>query len=303
MALVQGGGGSIKSKPYKRTAEDTAALNEYKKWLNANNASGNLGGVTGKAKTTASRSTATRSTSSSGGGSSAPSSAQKKAAGNLSEIARYNAKSTKDQFNRAIANYDLADKQNKALADVQFDQNSRKGASDRFAQNRKLQSAVSNLRASAGNALQGSGAFNLVDMLRGRTDLDNNEVWSILAQNQNAVRNALDEALNANVVARNNAASDAEFGLRGIEADLAAQRNNIDGSFYVAPGKASSKSSPSSGSLGSTGYARKNLTPAHKAALAGYIMPSIAHQTRRDTSVPAGASYFDRLMGAYAGRR
>lgn len=215
---------------------------------------------------------------------------QKKAAANLGGIAGYNAQSTKNQLSQARTNFNLADAQNAALAETQYDQNSRKAAGERFVQARKLQSSASDVTNAAGNALNGSGFANLVRMLRDRTDWDNSEVLNTLTQNQNAVRNSLDESINANVLARNDAAMTAEHALRGIEADMSAQLNNINPGLYVAPGTGAANFS-------SKDMAKNNTLPAHLAALAGYILPANAAQqaaalNRPATSAPAASSPF-----------
>lgn len=225
-----------------------------------------------------------------GSGSGSGSSSAKKSVANLGTIAGYNAGTSKDQFARTMANYDLADQQNRQLADVQFKQNSAKGADERFAQAKRLQMALRGLLSSAAPAMQGSGAFNLADMLRGRTDLDTGEVLSMLAQNQNQVQNDLDQTLGTNVVARNDAAAATEAGLRGIEADTSAQLNNIGSKYFVAPGKGAAK-------LGSAGFANKNKTPANVAKLAGYFLPEIAESPA--ANVLGGGSYFDKLLNVY----
>ena len=223
---------------------------------------------------------------------------EQKAADNLGSIAGFNAGSTKNQLQQQLGNYDLADQQNRTLADVQRKQNSRKSASERFGANKKLQTSVGGILGAAGNALNGSSVYNLIDMLKTRKDLDNAEVWNSLTQNQNAVENAYNESLNQNVLSRNDVASTAEFGLRGIEADTSAQLNNINPSLFVSPGEGAS-------SVGATGTFEANKRPANKAELAGYIMPENAQGEASRESKPnkktGGSSYYDRLMNQYNG--
>ncbi len=230
----------------------------------------------------------------SSGGSSGPSASDKKAAANLGKIAGFNAQTAKDQLADSLRGFDMSDKQNRSLAGVQKVQNSRKGASDRFAQAKKMQASVASMRNAAGNALQGSGTYGIIDMIRGRTDLDNNEVWSILHQNQNAVQNALDESLNANVLARNDARAATAASLRGIEADTAAQLNNIDPSLFVAPGTGTA--SFGSGAVG----ANTADTPANRATMSGYFMPP---PTAPVGTTYTGDTYFDRLLGGYGNNK
>ncbi|WP_299314380.1 hypothetical protein, partial [uncultured Halomonas sp.] len=224
-----------------------------------------------------------------------PTDEQKAAAANLKAIAAANAQSTKDQYDRAMQNYDLADQQNRQSALVQRQQASRASANDRFAQQRKLQAATKSVLGAAGNALQGSQLYGLIDILRGRDDLDHTEVLDNLTGNWNAIINALNESLSANVLARNEAASNAEFALRGIESDTSAQLGNIHKDLYVAPGTGGAQ-------FGSAGYAAARQRAANLAQLAGYIQPEARAKTR--AALPGGNStYFDRLMTGYKGRQ
>ena len=243
------------------------------------------------ARTTAATSGRRRAT---GGGSSgsAITAAQRTAAGNLNTLGKFNADSTKEQLARALANFDLADRQNRASAEIQRKQGSRKGAADRFAQARRFQQTTQGLLGAAGNSMQGSGLWSILDMLRARSDTDSGEFFSTLAQNRDAIQNALDEALSANVLARNEAASTAEFGLRGIEADTAAQLNNINPKLFKTPGLGGV-------TYGSKNYAASKSSPAHKATLAGYLTPA-SQASRRPGAQPAsGSSYFDSLLSGY----
>lgn len=220
---------------------------------------------------------------------------ERSAADHLGSIAGFNAQSTKNQLMQQLGNYDTADKQNRQLADVQLDQNSRKSAQERFGQNKKLQSSVHSVLGAAGNAMNGSSLYELLNMIATRTDLDNAETWGALAQNQNTVENAYNESMNQNVLARNDAAINAEFGLRGIEADTAAQLNNINPSLFVEPGDGDT-------SVGATGTADANKKPANMAQLSGYIMPDDALTQARKVQKPnsmAGTSYYDKLINGY----
>ena len=221
---------------------------------------------------------------------------ERQAADHLGTIAGYNAQSTHNQLKQQLGNYDMADQQNRSLADVQRDQNSRKAASERFGQNKKLQSSTQGLLGAAGNALNGTGLYRVLDMLATRTDLDNNEVWNALAQNQNTVENAYNESVSQNVLARNDAASNAEFALRGINADTAAQLNNITPSLFVEPGEGDA------GVAKANGVYEENKRPANQAQLSGYIMPDDAITGARRTQKPntmSGNSYYDKLVNGY----
>ena len=279
---------NLQPQQYTRDPASTQALRDYASVLNQVNGLGIIGA---QPLPVANRVTALTK---GGGGSGGGGADTAKALENLRAIAGYNAQSTKDQFGRTMANYDLADQQNQALANVQIKQNQRRAAADRFGQNKKLQAATSGILSAAGNALNGSGLGGLIEMLRTRNDLDNTEVINTLTQNKNAVLNALTEAINSNTLARNEAASDAEFALRNLEADLAAQISNIDPKKFVAPGTGDT-------SLGSTGFASSNQRLANLAQLAGYITQPPTKQVYGSGST-AQMPYFQKLLDSYSRR-
>lgn len=233
-----------------------------------------------------------------GGGFGAPSGPtpeQRRAAGNLGIIAGWNAGSTTDQHGRQLGNFDMSDEQNRALADVQIQQAQRQAAGDRFARNRNMQTMSQGLTSQMGNAMQGSGLFGFMDMLRGRTDLDNNAVWQQLTQNRNQIENSFTEAYNANRLARNDATINAEFALRGIEGDHAAQLNNIHPDLFVRPGSGAA-------SHGSAGFFDQHRVQPNLAQLAGYTMPNNAAQGAANVQGPnqlGGPGTFAALMNQY----
>ena len=220
---------------------------------------------------------------------------ERTAASHQNALAEYNAQSTKNQLSQTLGNYDLSDQQNRALADVQLKQNSRAAAADRFGQNRKLQTSAQAIMGAAGNALNGSSTENLLNMLATRTDLDNAEVWESLTSNQNQVLNALQESLNQNVVSRNDAAINAEKGLRDIEADTAAQLNNINPNLWVAPGEGDAN-------VGSAGTYDANRTAANLAQVSCYLMPDGAKRQASNLQQPnkvSGNDYYSQLLNSY----
>jgi len=232
---------------------------------------------------------------------------EQQTADNLNSIAQYNAQSTRNQLNQLLQNYDLADQQNKRLADVERKQNSRKAANERFAANKNLQSAVTGLTGTMGNALAGSGTENLLSMVNTRTDLDNGDAWNTLQQNQNTVTNAYNESLNQNVLSRNDAAINAEYGLRTIESDTAAQLNNVNPNLYVAPGEGTQGESATN--VGATGTYDANKSSANLAEMSGYIVPGNARGQANQIQQPntvqrGGGTYYASLLNRYnQGRR
>ena len=195
------------------------------------------------------------------------------AADRQKEIAARNADSVKNQLNRQLANYDMANQQNAKLRDVQLQQASRKSEADRFEAQRNLRNATLGLLGSMGNqALNSSTLGNTMSMLRDRNDADNSIYWQQLMDNQNAVLNAYDESYNQNQVAKNDAIANAEKAIRDIEDDLAANLNNINPNLYEAPA-----SNPSNTFWATELYNDNKVNP-HLAQLSGYIMPQNAEQ-------------------------
>jgi hypothetical protein len=231
-----------------------------------------------------------------GGSGGGGSSKNKKAAGQLLEIGQYNAGSVTGQLDKALGDYDLADRQNQGLADVQFEANSKQSAADRFAQAKKLQSSTRGILGAAGNALQGSQLGSLAGMIRDRTDLDTGEVLGTLTQNQNSVRNTLNESRNANTLARRDLMTNAEFALRGLEADTAAQLATLDPKLYKKPGSGVNLGSAAAG-------ARRNTVAENKAMKSGYFLPDATPQAQPVGLEMQGNSYFDKLLNAYNQRR
>lgn len=153
---------------------------------------------------------------------------QRIAARNQTNLSEMNRESVWRQLSRQLATYDYADAQNRALADAQRKQNSRKNDSDRFEAQRDLQSAALGLLGSMGTAMNGSATGNLMQMLESRNDKENNTYLSQLQQNQDAVENAYQEALNQNNVNRLDARNSADKAVDDIHSDWYANINNIN---------------------------------------------------------------------------
>lgn len=223
---------------------------------------------------------------------------ERKAANNLSTIAKANADSTRNQFNQQIANYDFANKQNRRLADVQLKQNSRKTSSDRFEAQRDLQNSALGLLGSMNQAMNGSTLGNFMRMMENRNDKENNTYWTQHQVNQDQVQNSYDDSFNQNQVAKNDAAINAEKALRDMEADLSANLNNINPTLFAKPGEGDAK-------LGAEGFAKQNQVNPNLAVLSGYMMPDNSAQAARDTAPRNrlnGNDYFSRLVNRFNGR-
>jgi hypothetical protein len=79
-----------------------------------------------------------------------------------------------------------------------------------------------------GNAMNGSATGNLMQMLESRNDKENNVQLSQLQQNQDAVENAYQDALNQNNVNRLDARNSADKAVDDIHGDWYANINNIN---------------------------------------------------------------------------
>lgn len=220
------------------------------------------------------------------------------AAQNQNALAQYNAQTTLNQLSQQQANYNMADQQNRRLADVQLRQNSRRNEADRFDAQRDLQNAALGLYGSMNQAMNGSTVGNAMTMLRNRNDKDNMTYWTQLQQNQNAVENAYDESLNQNNLARNEAASNAEATIRGMEADLAANLNNINPKLFEQPG------STANTQLGSQDLYNKNRVEANNARLSGYLMPDnvIGSNAASTRNKLRSNNYYNQLINQFNGR-
>lgn len=150
------------------------------------------------------------------------------------EIAEYNARAAKEQLDRQLANYDMANRQNEAMRDTQFKQASRKSEAERFEAQRNLQNATLGLLGSMNQAMNGSATGNLMHMLRNRNDADNSTYWQTLQDNRNAIQNAYDESYNQNQIAKRDAAINAIKALQDIEAGLSSDLNNINNDWRAS---------------------------------------------------------------------
>lgn len=227
---------------------------------------------------------------------------ERTAASHQGQLGQYNAQTVKDQLARQLANYDMANRQNRSLADVQLKQNSQKTSTDRFQAQRDLQNAALGLLGSMNQALNGSTTGNFLRMMADRADKDNTDYWQQLTENNNQVENAYTESFNSNNVAKNDAAINAEAQIRGIEADTAANLNNINPNLYEAPGTGAAN-------LGSAGTYEANKQAENNARLSGYLMPEDASRTaqRNGSRNKLGGfsgpqDYYSRLVNGFNGR-
>ena len=241
---------------------------------------------------------------------------ERKASENQTLISKQNVRDVQNQLSRQLANYDFADAQNRALADTQLRQNSRKTSADRFEAQRDLQAATLGLLGSMGTAMNGSSTGNLMSMLRDRNDKENNTYWAQHQQNQDQVDNAYQDSVNQNRVARRDAMQSAEKAIKDIENDWRANMNNINPNLF--PGANTTVGNDNG--LSPTTVWDKQLSRAQQnnATISGYAIPdnrgvspaarqsmntgATRNQVRGGTNNAVGGDYFSQMMNRFNGR-
>lgn len=219
---------------------------------------------------------------------------ERSAANNQIDLAKRNADDIRNQLSKQLETYDFANRQNRALANTQLKQNSRKASADRFEAQRDLQNATIGLLGSMNQAMNGSSVGNLMDMLENRNDKENNTYWAQLQQNQDTVENSYQDSYNQNQVAKRDAVTNAEKGIRDVEASLSANLNNINPNLYTKAGEGDANLN--SGDVWSgAGDVKQN-----NAAVSGYLMPDNRRGATRNKV--GGSDYFSKLMNRFNGR-
>lgn len=247
---------------------------------------------------------------------------ERKAAKNQTAISKQNVRDVQNQLARQLSNYDFADAQNRALADTQLDQNSRKTSADRYEAQRDLQAATLGLLGSMGSAMNGSTTGNLMSMLRSRNDKENNTFWAQHQTNQDAVENAYNDSLNQNNVARRDAMQSAEKAIKDIENDWRANMNNINPNLYPGASTTVGKDKALSPSTAWT----PDKVKQNNSEISGYVIPDnkkgptwyeptgdmlsqasmhtggMRNWMRGGTNNTVGGDYFSRMMNRFNGR-
>lgn len=219
---------------------------------------------------------------------------ERTAASNQLEIGKQNADDIRNQLNKQLETYDFANRQNRALADTELKQNSRKSSADRFEAQRDLQNATTGLLGSMNQAMNGSSVGNLMQMLDSRNDKDNNTYWAQLQTNNDAVENSYNESFNQNQVAKRDAITSAEKSIRDIEGDLAANLNNINPNLYTKPG--TGDVDLDSGSVwNNAGNIAEN-----NAQISGYVMPD--NRKGAEANTLKTNDYYSKLVNRFNGR-
>ena len=235
---------------------------------------------------------------------------ERKAAENQTATSSQNVADVRHQLERQLSNYDLADAQNRALAQVQRAQNSRKTSADRFEAQRDLQNSAIGLRGSMGGAMNGSTLGNFMSMMRDRNDKENNTYWAQHQVNQDQVDNALQDSLDQNVIARRDAMQSAEKAVRDIEGDWRANMNNINPNLFPGGHGAVGNTDEERQANDSFSMWRPEQAPQSDARISGYVMPdaSRANTPQYGVQLPSsrnrmqGNDYFSQMMNRFNGR-
>lgn len=221
---------------------------------------------------------------------------ERQAASRTRSIGNFNINSLAKQLSRQQANIDMANKQNRQLADVEVAQARRKSETERAeAQRNLLSTALSLLGEMGPTTLNSSTVGNLMSMLENRNDADNTNYWQQWQDNIDAIENANQETLNQNQVAKNENATNAAKGISDISADTSANLNNINPNLYSAP----------SVKRANQVYSENKVGP-NMAQLSGYLMPDTSVQSARDMTPRnrlARNDYYSRLINRFNGRR
>ena len=238
---------------------------------------------------------------------------ERQASENQTAISRQNARDVQNQLSRQLANYDFADAQNRALANTQLRQNSRKTSADRFEAQRDLQNSALGLLGSMGSAMNGSTTGNFMRMLESRNDKENNTYWAQHQVNQDSVENAYQDSVNQNRVARRDAMQSAEKSVKDIENDWRANMNNINPNLF--PGANSPVAWDPDVSPWTVYEAWLPRAQQNNATISGYVMPDSQmgnaavprtqpqrNQVRGGKANTVGGDYFSQMMNRFNGR-
>ena len=237
-------------------------------------------------------------------------------------LAKTNADALLRQYYNQLSTYDLADQQNRALADRNALQMRRKAEADRFEAARNLRSAGRGILSQMGPAgMQGSATENFMRGMENRSDADNSTYWNQLQENLDTVENSYLENENQNNISREEARVNALKGIEDIMSETSANLSNINPNLYeeVTPEGIGVDVNPLQNRQTRESLAQQSgyLLPTYAGQLpywtspdgqyAGepYIMPgnarqnALRHAPRNRIAQP---NYFGRLMNQINGR-
>ena len=242
-----------------------------------------------------------------GGGNTGPSQNQKEAAANLGAIVGENASNLRDQFDNAMNNLDIADKQNQYLRDANVKIAKQGAANDWFRQYLKNTRAAGEIVKKGAGALLGSGLYDIRDLFATVNDMTAAETLDTQRENVNQTLLSYYEALAQNVNSRNEMAADTEKSLRELYADYLAQVNNIHPDL-VADKLDTEGHSVRPVDWLDTDFYGSHVTQAAKPETQGLYRPDRANTTaveggtrtkEYNTASSAISSYWDRMNRGY----
>ena len=208
-------------------------------------------------------------------------------------LAKTNADALLRQYYNQLGTYDLADQQNRALADRNAIQMRRKAEADRFEAARNLRSAGRGILSQMGPAgMQGSATENFMRGMENRSDADSSTYWNQLQENLDTVENSYLENENQNNISREEARVNALKGIEDIMSETSANLSNINPNLYeeVTPEDLGVDVNP----------LQNRQTRESLAQQSGYVMPQQArfnalgnYNSRNRIAQP---NYFGQLM-------
>jgi len=145
--------------------------------------------------------------------------------------AQYNVNSINQQYKNQKRTYDIADKQNENLANLQQVNARKKSETERFQAQRNLQNAALGLFGSMNQAMNGSTTGNVMSMLKNRNDNENVNYWQQLTDNLNSIWDAYDEAHNQNQISRMDAKTNAKKGMQDVVSEYSQDLGNLESDY------------------------------------------------------------------------
>ena len=241
-----------------------------------------------------------------GGGSSGPTANQKKAGSLLGSIAGYNADTIKNNFDNMMDAFDISDRQNESLKDMNVTLAKQSANADWFPQLYKLQVVNQELKKRAGSGTRGSLLYDMADRIAGAFDLINGETLKTMRDNTNNALLSYFETKAQNINSRNEAAADVENALRELAADYQAQLVNIHPDLAIGMDTENHTLTPPDWLK--TDFYDENKVDAAIPESQGLYRPDKAVSTAWDSGVAksdkqtassAASSYWDRMNRGY----
>lgn len=248
-----------------------------------------------------------------GGGGGGASGKEKKAQENLGGIAGFNFETPQIMVGLGNKAMDIGDKGNANIRDYSIANAKRKSTNEWYKSQQDLQSVTSQLSDASGNAMNGSGFYDFLDLIARRDDQQDNEVLNAAHENESAIWGDFYEGMQQNINSRNQMYIDAQEAMRNVGADYAAQSNNINPNLAASLFDNKNHTLKLPEWLNSDGYAEKLFRDAVQPELQDFFRPEMDADKatknglidREPTTVNKSStnmSYWDRMRKGY-GRR